>query len=131
MVPRGVEVDWDRHRRLKTGPPARESRPAPHPEIDVVPPYGIQFHEWETVENSLAERDGLERCQLLTLSLASSLAEAALLAKELANFKLKKPASSDDIADWREAPHDDLVFAAAIVVWQAEREPLPTVVTGS
>jgi hypothetical protein len=64
------------------------------------------------------------------LTVASSLAEAALLVEELANFKLKKPPSRDDIADWREAPHDDLVFAVAIAVWQGEREPLSWVCKG-
>jgi hypothetical protein len=64
------------------------------------------------------------------LSVASSLAEAALLVEELANFKLTQPPSGDDIADWREAPHDDLVFAVAIAVWQGERAPLSTVLKG-
>jgi len=59
------------------------------------------------------------------LSVASSLPEAAMLATELANFKLKQPPNGDDIADWREAKHDDLVFAVAIAVWQGERERLP------
>jgi hypothetical protein len=65
------------------------------------------------------------------LTVASALAEAALLLEELANFKLTQPASRDDIADWREAPHDDLVFAVAIAVWQGERAPLSTVFKGT
>jgi hypothetical protein len=69
--------------------------------------------------------------QTRRLSIASSLVEAALLAEELASFKLKQPPSRDDIADWREAPHDDLVFAVAIAAWQGEQEPLPTTFNGT
>jgi hypothetical protein len=58
------------------------------------------------------------------LTVASSLKYAQLLLEELANFKLKHPPRSDDLADWREAPHDDLVFAVATAVWKGEREPL-------
>jgi hypothetical protein len=64
--------------------------------------------------------------QTRRLTIASSLPKADLLAEELANFKVKKPAiDGNDLADWREAPHDDLVFAVAIAAWQGEREPLP------
>jgi hypothetical protein len=64
------------------------------------------------------------------LTVAASLPEAKVLAEELANFKLKRPLSSDNIADWRDAPHDDLVFAVAIAVWHGEREPPPVVMKG-
>jgi hypothetical protein len=64
------------------------------------------------------------------LIVASSLPYAALLMNELVNFKLKQPPKSDEIADWREAPHDDLVLAVAMAVWKGERECLPMVLNG-
>jgi hypothetical protein len=64
------------------------------------------------------------------LTVAASLPESRVLADELVNFKLKRPPSSDNIADWSDAPHDDLVFAVAIAVWQGEREPSPVVMKG-
>jgi hypothetical protein len=64
--------------------------------------------------------------QTRRLTIAATLPDAAILAEELANFKIQKPlVHGEGLADWREAPHDDLVFAAAIAVWQGERTPLP------
>jgi hypothetical protein len=70
--------------------------------------------------------------QARRLAVASSLPEAALLAKELVTFNPRhQPPRSDDIADWREAPHDDLLFAVAMAVWQGEREAPPAMFSGS
>jgi hypothetical protein len=54
---------------------------------------------------------------------AETLLEAATLVKELGNFRAKVAPSSTGnlLADWREAPHDDLVLAVAVAAWYAER----------
>jgi hypothetical protein len=45
------------------------------------------------------------------------------LCQELLAFRPKVRAVSDETAeDWRERPHDGLVFAVALAVWMAERE---------
>jgi hypothetical protein len=56
------------------------------------------------------------------LKVADSLAEAPTLVQELLNFKLKEvPSGNDMVAEWRDGPHDDLVFAVAIAAWEGER----------
>jgi hypothetical protein len=58
------------------------------------------------------------------LKIAKSLPFAAILGKELANFKVKITASANETFEaWREGDHDDLVLATAMAVWLAEREP--------
>jgi hypothetical protein len=58
------------------------------------------------------------------LKIARSLPHAALLARELVNFRFKVGREKgDDTLDWREGPDDDLVLALAIAAWQAERNP--------
>jgi hypothetical protein len=57
------------------------------------------------------------------LQIADQLPHAQTLCQELLAFRPKVRAVSDaTVADWRERPHDDLVFAAALAVWMAERE---------
>ena len=54
---------------------------------------------------------------------ASQLAEADLrtLLEELQTFQLRTVSlAADPAVEWRERPHDDLVLAVAIAVWQAE-----------
>ncbi len=49
--------------------------------------------------------------------------ETETLMKELLEFRIKvAPSGSDDMASWRERPHDDLCFAVMIAVWLAERQ---------
>ena len=58
------------------------------------------------------------------LQVAGSLAEAAVLARELQNFraKISTPATGDPLlAGWREGQNDDLVLAVAIAAWEGER----------
>jgi hypothetical protein len=57
------------------------------------------------------------------IRVAETLPEAATLVKELENFRTKvAPSSTGDLlADWRGAPHDDLVLAVAVAAWYAER----------
>jgi hypothetical protein len=57
------------------------------------------------------------------IRVAETLPEAATLVKDLENFRAKvAPSSTSDmLADWREAPHDDLVLAVSVAAWYAER----------
>jgi hypothetical protein len=55
------------------------------------------------------------------LTVARSLEHAATLAGELQHFQLKAVPLKPDALEWRERPHDDLVLAVAIAVWEAER----------
>lgn len=60
--------------------------------------------------------------QTRRLKVASDLPDAATLVKELADFRAKPPTKTgDDLADWRDRPHDDLVLAVAIATWFGER----------
>jgi hypothetical protein len=48
--------------------------------------------------------------------------EAATLVKELHNFQVKITAAANEVfGTWRHGVHDDLVLAAALACWQAER----------
>lgn len=50
--------------------------------------------------------------------------EAAVLAKELANFSVRITASAHEVFEaWREGTHDDLVLSIACAAWVAERLP--------
>jgi hypothetical protein len=55
------------------------------------------------------------------LKVSPALPEAATLARELAEFKIKAPPAGDVPELWREGPHDDLVLAVAIAAWLGER----------
>jgi hypothetical protein len=61
--------------------------------------------------------------QTRRIRIAETLPEATTLVKVLENFRAKiaPNATSDLLADWREAPHDDLVLAVAVAAWYAER----------
>ena len=74
------------------------------------------------------KRDVISSTQVLLqtgrLKIARSLPHAALLARELVNFRFKVGRErADDTLDWREGPDDDLVLALAIAAWEAERHP--------
>jgi hypothetical protein len=47
------------------------------------------------------------------LTVAQGLEFAGTLAEELQQFRLKTVSLTDDVVEWRERPHDDLVFAVA------------------
>jgi hypothetical protein len=52
----------------------------------------------------------------------AALPEAAVLAKELANFRVKVTAAANEtFGAWRDGQHDDLVLAVALACWLAER----------
>jgi hypothetical protein len=57
------------------------------------------------------------------LKIARSIPHAALLIKELKNFRVRidPNASQDSALDWRQGRNDDLVFALAITLWTAEK----------
>ena len=57
------------------------------------------------------------------LKIAKGLNLAKILKEELLNFKLKINLSTghDSYEAWREGDHDDLVLAAALAVWAADR----------
>jgi len=57
------------------------------------------------------------------LKVAQGLAMAATLADELQQFRLRTVTPTDNVVEWRERPHDDLVLAVAVAAWQAERGP--------
>jgi hypothetical protein len=74
----------------------------------------------------------LLQCQ--RLKVAPALPEAALLVRELANFRAKSAIAAEDLVlSWREGEHDDLVLAVALACWHAGREqdrkPPETIVT--
>ncbi len=76
----------------------------------------------------IPKRDVISSTQVLLqtgrLKIARSLPHAALLARELVNFRFRMGQErSEDVLDWREGPDDDLVLALAIAAWQAERNP--------
>ncbi len=61
------------------------------------------------------------------LVIADALPEATTLVNELLNFKVKiNVAGHDTYEAWREADHDDLVLAAALPLWYADRGQPPT-----
>jgi hypothetical protein len=60
--------------------------------------------------------------QARRLQIARSLPEAATLVRELENFRVKiTQAAHETFGAWREGQHDDLVLAAALAGWWAER----------
>jgi hypothetical protein len=58
------------------------------------------------------------------LKVAQELAMSTTLAEELQQFRMKTVPLTDDVVEWRERPHDDLVPAVAMAAWQGER-PCP------
>jgi hypothetical protein len=56
------------------------------------------------------------------LKIADALLEAETLLRELETFKAEVPTKvEDDLAAWRERPHDDLVLAVALAAWEGDR----------
>jgi hypothetical protein len=52
---------------------------------------------------------------------AQGLENAAPLAEELRRFRLKTAPLTDEVIEWRERPHDDLVLAIGVAAWYGER----------
>lgn len=82
----------------------------------------------------IAKKDlvGLLQVALQTgrIKIAPDLPHADILLAELANFRIKPWNVADPIGDWRTGPHDDLVLAVAIAVWESDHQlffpPPPT-----
>jgi hypothetical protein len=56
------------------------------------------------------------------LAIPAAMPEAALLARELGNFRAKVSLAADPLeAEWREGQDDDLVLAVALACWKAGR----------
>jgi hypothetical protein len=56
------------------------------------------------------------------LKIAEALPDAELLMKELANFQVEPVLTgNDELMQWREGVHDDLVLAIGIAAWECER----------
>jgi len=74
------------------------------------------------------KRDLVSAVQVLLqsqrLKIASSLALADLLVKELLAFRVKITADAHDTyGAWRESAHDDMVLAVALACWYGEAHP--------
>jgi hypothetical protein len=55
------------------------------------------------------------------LKIAKSLPAAAILVKELENFRVKiTVAANESFEAWRDGDHDDLVLAVALSCWEGE-----------
>jgi hypothetical protein len=60
--------------------------------------------------------------QTRRLQVARTLPDAAVLVKELENFRVKITAARNEtFASWREGQHDDLVLAVALAAWLGEQ----------
>jgi hypothetical protein len=56
------------------------------------------------------------------LKIARAIPDAAVMAKELQNFKVKITASANEtFGAWRDGQHDDIVLAVAMACWLGER----------
>ncbi len=59
-----------------------------------------------------------------TFKIAGELALAETLSRELQNFTVKITDAANDVyGAWREGTHDDLVLAAALALWTANKTP--------
>ena len=66
-------------------------------------------------------------CKGKRLKVAQGLDMAATLADELQQSRLRTVPRTDDVVEWRERPHADVVLAVAVAAWQGER-PCPSFV---
>jgi hypothetical protein len=76
--------------------------------------------------NNVPKKELVSTLQVLLqhrrIKVARDLADAALLAKELENFKVKVTAAANETFEaWRGGDHDDLVMAVALAAWAGER----------
>lgn len=95
-------------------------------------PIGVTIHGGDSVvrvaaaEWRVPKREIASVLQVLLqsrrLEIARALPEAALLVQELLTFKVRISAAGHDSYEaWREGAHDDLVLAAGLAAWYAER----------
>ena len=94
-------------------------------------PIGVTVHGGDKVthegnEYSVPKRDLIGAAQMALgskrLKIAAKLTHAATLEKEVLAYRYKMTASGQDTyGSWRESDHDDLLFAASLAVWYADR----------
>jgi hypothetical protein len=85
-------------------------------------PSGFQNPEGNTTVKKVVGRALTVLLQTKRLQIARELPDAELLVRELEGFRMKPPPKSDDpMADWRDGPHDDLIFAVALAGWVGEK----------
>ena len=79
---------------------------------------------------SVPKRDLISNLLVLSqtqrMKIASGLKEAATLANEFQNMRVKIDlrTAHDSYTTWREGQHDDLVLAVALASWWAEKRPM-------
>jgi hypothetical protein len=57
------------------------------------------------------------------IRVSQELALSAMLLEELHQFRMKAVPLTDDVIEWRERPHDDLVLAVAVAACQGSGRP--------
>jgi hypothetical protein len=101
-------------------------RAAPCHVVPVTITGGQSVTEAEDGSRHVPKKELVTGLQLLLqghrLHIARSLSEAGTLVRELENFRVKITlAAHERFGAWREGQHDDLVLAAALAGWWAER----------
>ena len=100
-------------------------------------PVAISITGGDTVSNDgdeyrVPKRDLVSTAQVLLqtgrLKIARELKEASTLTSELLAFKVSinlrgHDSYGNDVGEWRENPHDDLVLAVALACWYGEQPP--------
>jgi hypothetical protein len=104
-----------------------------------LPVTAISIHGGATVtregrDYGVPKRDLVSVVQVLLqtarLKIDKTLPEASVLTAELQAFKYSISASGhdrygNDVSEWRENSHDDLVLAVAVAAWYGENQPPP------
>jgi hypothetical protein len=89
---------------------------------------------YENGTRRVPKRDLVGTVQVLLqterLKIDKTLPEASILTAELQGFKYAITAAGhdrygNDVSEWRENSHDDLVLAAAVAAWWGENQPPP------
>jgi hypothetical protein len=86
--------------------------------------YRVPKRDLIAVVNMLLQSDRLK--------IAASLPAAAILKREMENFRMKISVTGhDSYGNWREGQHDDLVLATSLSVWWAEEKSRHTFKMGT
>ena len=107
------------------------------PVVDLLRARGLRLYAVTITGGDTATHDGMNwripkrdlvsavavALQTKRLKIAAGLPDAAILTRELLNFKvtIDPKTAHDSYSSWRESDHDDLVLAVALAVWSAER----------
>lgn len=107
------------------------------PVVDLLTARGLRLYAVTITGGDTATHDGMNwripkrdlvgavavALQTKRLKIAAGLPDAAILTRELLNFKvtINPKTAHDSYSSWRESDHDDLVLAVALAVWSAER----------